>query len=185
MDSDQVLVKRTQQGDTRAFEVLVIKYQQQVFSLIYRLTNDRQVVEDLAQDIFHNAYRAIQNFQGKSSFFTWLYRITVNTCINHTKHQRTRRAVTSIEENVYGDHPASFETIDGPERAMENKELANQIAEAMSSLSEDKRTIILLRDLEGLSYEQIADIMGCPIGTVRSKLFRAREKMQSKLRAYL
>lgn len=186
MDSDQVLVDRSQQGDTKAFDVLVLKYQQQVFSLIYRLTSDRQAVEDLAQDIFHNAYRAIRHFQGKSSFFTWLYRITVNTCINFTKQQRLRRMITSVEENPYGDVPSpSHEEVDGPERALENKQLAGLIEKALTSISEDKRTILILRDIEGLSYEEIAAIMDCPIGTVRSRLFRAREKIQAKLRAYL
>jgi RNA polymerase sigma-70 factor (ECF subfamily) len=182
--SDQVLVKRCQKGDLAAFEMLVLKYQQNILNLIYHLTSSGEQVEDLAQDVFLKAFKAMKGFRGDSCFYTWLYRIAVNTCRNFMKFQRKRYNYEPLEENPPEPEDIRFHPQD-PVHSLEIKELSEEIDRAISSLNTEYRTVIILRDVEGLSYDEIAQVLGCPIGTVRSRLFRARTEMKDKLKAYL
>lgn len=149
------------------------------------MTNDKEAVEDLAQEVFHNAFKSIKSFQGKSTFFTWLYRIAINTSINFVK---TNAKISCAEDVSTSNGYSKIESLksDGtPETFLENKQLGQMLLDAILSLPEDKRTMIILRDIEGLSYEEIAEILNCPIGTVRSKLSRARTKVISKLKGHI
>jgi len=182
--SDQMLVERCQKGDLSAFEVLVLKYQQNVFNLIYHLTSNGEQVEDLAQEVFLKAFKALGGFRGDSCFYTWLYRIAVNTCRNFIKFQRKRGSYESLGENPPEPEDIRLHPQD-PVHSLEIKELFGEIDKAISSLNPEYRTVITLRDIEGLSYDEIAQVLGCPVGTVRSRLFRARTELKGKLRAHL
>jgi len=185
---DQQLVERAQRGDKRAFELLVLKYQRKLQRLLSRLVRDPGEVEDVTQEAFIKAYRALPNFRGDSAFYTWLYRIGINTAKNYLVASG-RRAPTSTgfdneEAESFEDADALRETAT-PENLMMGRQIAATINKAMDALPEDLRTAITLREIEGLSYEDIAGVMNCPIGTVRSRIFRARESIAAELRPLL
>ncbi len=185
---DQLLVERAQRGDKRAFEMLVTKYQRKLGRLLSRMVRDPGEVEDVTQEAFIKAYRALPNFRGESAFYTWLYRIAINTAKNYLV-ALGRRAPTSTEFDH--EEAESFEEAEGlrndatPEGELLGKEIATTVNKAMDALPEDLRTAISLREIEGLSYEEIANVMNCPIGTVRSRIFRAREAIAAELRPLL
>lgn len=185
---DQQLVVRAQQGDRQAFGLLVTKYQRKLARLLSRLIRDPAEVEDVAQEAFIKAYRALPTFRGDSAFYTWLYRIAVNTAKNYLVSQG-RRAPTSTEFD--SEDAETFEEgdqlrdVDTPDRLLLSKQIGETVNAAMESLPDELKTAIVLREIEGLSYEEIAQIMDCPIGTVRSRIFRAREAIAEKLRPLL
>jgi RNA polymerase sigma-70 factor, ECF subfamily len=187
-EADQALVERVQSGDKQAYGLLVAKYQRKLLRLISRLVRDPAEAEDVAQEAFIKAYRALAGFRGESAFYTWLYRIGVNTAKNWLV-ANGRRAPTSTEldnedaEN-YGESDL-LRDVDTPERLLMTKQIGETVNAAMSDLPEELRTAISLREIDGLSYEEIAQVMECPIGTVRSRIFRAREAIAGKLRPLL
>jgi RNA polymerase sigma-70 factor (ECF subfamily) len=189
-DSDALLVQRSQAGDTRAFELLVIKYQRRIQRLIARMVRDPGLVEDIAQETFIRAYRALGQFRGDAQFYTWLYRIAVNTAKKSLLEMRRDPLVLvhafkdddADETSGPDPEPSTMET---PEVLLASRELAAMVNAAMEALPEDLRQAITLREIEGLSYEDIAEIMQCPIGTVRSRIFRARESISQKIRPLL
>ena len=184
-DIDQQLVARAQAGDKQAFDLLVTKYQRKLGRLLARFIRDPGEVEDVAQEAFIKAYRALPSFRGDSAFYTWLYRIGINTAKNYLVAMG-RRAPTTTEFDA--DEAESFEDgdqlrdINTPESVLASKEIAATVQKAMEDLPDELRTAIELREIEGLSYEEIASIMNCPIGTVRSRIFRAREAIAARLR---
>lgn len=188
-DVDAVLVERVQQGDHNAFGLLVSKYERKVYRLIGRLVRDPAEVEDVAQEAFIKAYRALPQFRGESAFYTWLYRIAVNTAKNHL--QASNRRPTSRSDAPTGDDAEPFDEtenlsdINTPEAVIASRQIADTVNLAIEALPEELRTAIVLREIEGLSYEEIAQTMGCPIGTVRSRIFRAREAIAQRLRPLL
>lgn len=175
--TDQQLVARVQKGDTRAFDLLVLKYQHKIFALISRYVRDADEVQDVAQEAFIKAYRALPNFRGDSAFYTWLYRIAINTAKNYLVSRSRRPPGTDVEleDAEYHDSAGGLREIENPENALFGAELKAVVDGAITALPEDLRTAITLREFDGLSYEDIADIMDCPVGTVRSRIFRARE----------
>ena len=185
---DQLLVERAQRGDKRAFELLVEKYQRKLARLLSRLVRDPGEVEDVTQEAFVKAYRALPSFRGDSAFYTWLYRIGINTAKNYLVAMR-RRAPTST--GVDAEEAEGFESseqlrdINTPESLLLSKEIAATVNAAIESLPEELRSAIQLRELEGMSYEDIAKLMDCPIGTVRSRIFRAREAIARELKPLL
>jgi len=187
-DADAPLLERVKQGDVRAFEMLVVKYQRRIERLIGRMVRDVDLVPDIAQETFIRAYRAIGQFRGDSAFYTWLYRIAINTAKNYLVAMG-RRAPTTTGVDI--DEAENFEDADQlrdtntPESEFEGKEIAGAVNKAMDALPEDLRTAITLREIEGLSYDEIANVMNCPIGTVRSRIFRAREAIAADLRPLL
>lgn len=185
---DQALVERVQRGDKRAFELLVSKYQRKIFRLLSRLIRDPAEVEDVAQEAFIKAYRALPNFRGESAFYTWLYRIAINTAKNHLVAQG-RRAPTTTETEVEDaenfDDADQLRDYNTPDAMLLSRQVGEAVNRAIEKLPEDLRTAVVLRELEGLSYEEIAEAMNCPIGTVRSRIFRAREAIASELRPLL
>lgn len=187
-DIDQQLVARAQQGDKAAFELLVSKYQRKLLRLISRLVRDPAEAEDVAQDAFIKAYRALPQFRGDSAFYTWLYRIGVNTAKNFLVSQG-RRPPSSTEKDAEEaetfDDADALRDINTPESILLSKEIANTVNAAMAKLPEELRTAISLREIEGLSYDEISEVMNCPIGTVRSRIFRAREAIAAELRPLL
>jgi len=187
-DLDRQLVERAQRGDKHAFELLVSKYQRKLSRLLSRFIRDAGEVEDVAQEAFIKAYRALPSFRGDSAFYTWLYRIGINTAKNYLVAMG-RRAPTATEfdsEEAEGfDDGEQLRDINTPENVMMSKQIATTVNETMERLPEELRTAITLREIEGLSYEEIATIMNCPIGTVRSRIFRAREAIAEKLRPLL
>jgi len=190
-DSDLLLVERTLAGDQRAFELLVIKYQSRIQRLIGRMVRDVDLVEDIAQETFIRAYRALHQFRGDAQFYTWLYRIAVNTAkksLMELKHAPTvldggfQASDEEDETSQSRNEPTTEET---PESVLAAKEIAGVVNAAMEALPEDLRQAVTLREIEGLSYDEIAVIMNCPIGTVRSRIFRAREAISSRIRPML
>lgn len=185
---DQLLVERAQRGDKQAFGLLVSKYQRKLIRLLSRMIRDSAEVEDVAQEAFIKAYRALPSFRGDSAFYTWLYRIGINTAKNHLV-SRSRRAPTSTgfdsEMAETFDDADQLRDINTPERLLQTKQIGETVNAAMDALPEELRTAIMLRELDGLSYEDIAQAMNCPIGTVRSRIFRAREAVAAKLRPLL
>jgi RNA polymerase sigma-70 factor, ECF subfamily len=185
---DQQLVERVQRGDKQAFGLLVSKYQRKLARLLSRMIRDAAEVEDVTQEAFIKAYRALPSFRGDSAFYTWLYRIGINTAKNYLVSQG-RRAPTST--SVDSDDAESMEDgdllrhVDTPERLMMTKQIGQTVNAAMDALPEELRTAIVLREIEGLSYEEIATVMDCPIGTVRSRIFRAREAISERLKPML
>jgi RNA polymerase sigma factor RpoE len=185
---DQVLVERAQGGDKRAFDQLVSKYQRKLGRLLSRFVRDPAEVEDVSQEAFIKAYRALPSFRGDSAFYTWLYRIGINTAKNYLVSQG-RRAPTTTEFDT--DEAETFEDatqlrdINTPESLLLTKQIGETINGAMDALPEELRAAIVLREIDGMSYEEIAVIMDCPIGTVRSRIFRAREAVAAKLRPLL
>jgi len=187
-EADQLLVERVQQGDQQAFGLLVSKYQRRLARLISRLVRDPAEVEDVAQEAFIKAYRALPGFRGESAFYTWLYRIGINTAKNYLA-ARGRRAPTTTEfdteEAETFDDGEQLRDQNTPERILMSKQIGATVNAAMEALPEDLRQAIVLREIDGLSYEEIAQVMACPIGTVRSRIFRAREAIAEKLRPLL
>ena len=187
-DIDQQLVARAQRGEKHAFELLVAKYQRKLGRLIGRLVRDPAEVEDVAQEAFIKAYRALPQFRGESAFYTWLYRIGVNSAKNFLMTQG-RRAPTSTEKDA--EEAETFEEAEQlrdnntPESVLMSRQVAETVNAAMARLPEELRTAITLREIEGMSYDEIADVMNCPIGTVRSRIFRAREAIAAELRPLL
>lgn len=185
--ADQELVVRAQSGDKRAFDLLVLKYQQKVSNLIARYIRDSSEVLDVSQDAFLKAYRALPGFRGESAFYTWLYRIAVNTVKNHLVAQGRRPPGDDIEADLAEqmDMGVRLRETSTPERQLLSDEIARTVQDALDDLPGDLRTAIMLRELEGMSYEEIATAMDCPIGTVRSRIFRAREAIDKRLRPLL
>ena len=187
-DVDQQLVARAQRGEKHAFDLLVAKYQRRLARLIGRLVRDPAEVEDVAQEAFIKAYRALPQFRGDAAFYTWLYRIGVNTAKNFLMSQG-RRAPTSTEkdneEAVTFDDAEQLRDSNTPESVLMSRQVAETVNAAMGRLPEELRTAITLREIEGMSYDEIADVMDCPIGTVRSRIFRAREAIATELRPLL
>ena len=191
-DADALLVERAKRGDTRAFEMLVVKYQRRIERLVGRMVRDADQVQDIAQESFIRAYRALPQFRGESAFYTWLYRIAVNTAKKSLVELKRDIVVPESTLGSGGDDGdetsrAENELSDGetPEAVLASKEIAAAVNAAIEALSEDLRQAITLREIEGLSYEEIADVMSCPIGTVRSRIFRAREAIAARLRPLL
>jgi RNA polymerase sigma-70 factor (ECF subfamily) len=185
---DQQLVLRAQRGDKRAFELLVLKYQRKLGRLLSRFVRDAAEVEDVTQEAFIKAYRALPSFRGDSAFYTWLYRIAINTAKNYLVAMG-RRAPTSTgfdnEEAENFEDAEQLRDSNTPESELQGKQIAATVNKAVDALPEDLRTAITLREIEGLSYEEIASVMNCPIGTVRSRIFRAREAIATELRPLL
>lgn len=185
---DQQLVERAQRGDKRAFELLVIKYQRKLGRLLSRMVRDPGEVEDVTQEAFIKAYRALPNFRGESAFYTWLYRIAINTAKNYLVALGRRAPTTTEFDNEDAesfDDAEALRDTSTPENLMMGREVATAVNRAVEALPEDLRTAITLREIEGLSYEEIAGVMNCPIGTVRSRIFRAREAIAVELRPLL
>lgn len=184
---DQALVERVQHGDKTAFDALVRKYQHKIAKLIGRYVSDQSEVLDVAQETFIKAYRALPSFRGESAFYTWLYRIAINTAKNHLVAQGRRPPDADIDatEAEQFDGQSALKEYGSPERMVLKDEMERVIYQAIDELPEDLRTAITLRELEGMSYEEIAQTMACPIGTVRSRIFRAREAIDNKLRPLL
>ncbi|MDQ5898685.1 MAG: polymerase sigma factor RpoE [Pseudomonadota bacterium] len=191
-EADQQLVERVRQGDMQAFEMLVVKYQRRIERLIGRFVRDVDLVPDIAQETFIRAYRAIPQFRGESAFYTWLYRIAVNTAKKALSDMRrdpvmTDSALAGASQEDEGterrEHELSHD--ETPEALMASREIADTVNSAIEALPEDLRQAIVLREIEGLSYDEIAEVMACPIGTVRSRIFRAREAIAARLRPLL
>ena len=190
-DADALLIERVKRGDQKAFELLVIKYQRKIERLIARMVRDSDLIQDIAQETFIRAYRALPQFRGESAFYTWLYRIAVNTAKKTLVELKRDPLVTEAALSASDDEDETSrvenELSDGetPEAVMASKEIAATVNAAIEALSDDLRQAITLREIEGLSYEEIADVMNCPIGTVRSRIFRAREAIAERLRPLL
>jgi RNA polymerase sigma-70 factor (ECF subfamily) len=190
-DADALLIERIKRGDQKAFELLVIKYQRKIERLIGRMVRDVDLVQDIAQETFIRAYRAIPQFRGESAFYTWLYRIAVNTAkkslVDLKRDPTINESALMSSDDDDETSRVENELSDGetPEAVLASKEIAATVNAAIEALSEDLRQAITLREIEGLSYEEIADVMNCPIGTVRSRIFRAREAIAEKLRPLL
>jgi RNA polymerase sigma-70 factor (ECF subfamily) len=184
---DHDLVARVKRGERGAFDLLVRKYQHKIAKLVARYVYDRAEVEDVTQEVFIKAYRALSGFRGDSAFYTWLYRIAINTAKNYLVFQGRRPPSTDIEaEDVeLTDEGSSLREISTPEHSVLTDEIARTVTRALNELPEDLRMAITLREIEGLSYEEIAAIMECPIGTVRSRIFRAREAIDKELKPLL
>ena len=190
-DTDLQLVERTVAGDQRAYELLVLKYQRRIERLIARMVRDTDLVQDIAQETFLRAYRALHQFRGEAQFYTWLYRIAVNTAKKALLDMKRNPVVTESalqasddedETSRPGNEPINEET---PETVLAAQEIAAAVNAAMDALPEDLRQAVTLREIEGLSYEEIATVMGCPIGTVRSRIFRAREAISARVKPLL
>ena len=187
-DVDAELVARVQKGDKRAFDLLVLKYQRKIMRLLSRMLNNHAEVEDIAQETFIKAYRALPQFRGDSAFYTWLYRIAINTARNWLSSNQRKMLVSDTFETKDGETFSQSDNlidIDTPESRMVSSEIAQTVNKAIEDLPEDLRTAIVLREIEGLSYEEIAQTMECPIGTVRSRIFRAREAIAARLKPVL
>jgi RNA polymerase sigma-70 factor (ECF subfamily) len=191
IDPDSLLVDRVKRGDMHAFEMLVVKYQRRVQRLVARMVRDPEQVEDIAQETFIRAYRALPQFRGESAFYTWLYRIAVNTAKKTLMDMKRDPVVTESALASRGDsnETSSLEnelsTAETPEAVLASREVAQAVNAAIEALPEDLRQAIVLREIEGLAYEEIASVMNCPIGTVRSRIFRAREAIALRLRPLL
>ena len=190
-DSDAVLVQRAVAGDQRAFELLVIKYQRRLQRLIGRLVRDTDLVEDIAQETFIRAYRALPQFRGESQFYTWLYRIAVNTAKKFLQERKRSPTMSDRAFVANEDNDETFRVVaepindETPESVLAAKEIAAAVNSGLAALPLDLRQALTLREIEGLSYEEIAAVMDCPMGTVRSRIFRARELISAKLKPML
>jgi len=182
-DTDQQLVQRAQRGDLRAFDLLVLKYQGRIGALVSRYVSDAGEVEDITQEAFIKAYRALDKFRGDSAFYTWLYRIASNAAKNHLVAKGRRPgADTTIEDAEAFEQAGLISESTTPEAVVMSEELAQVVTEAMDALPEELRAALTLRELEGLSYDDIAAVLECPVGTVRSRIFRARESIDERVR---
>jgi RNA polymerase sigma-70 factor (ECF subfamily) len=191
-DTDLMLVERTVAGDQKAFELLVIKYQRRIERLIGRMVRDVDLVEDIAQETFIRAYRALAQFRGDAQFYTWLYRIAVNTAKKALMDLKRDPLVSESALRGGGDDEDETSAVENeltssetPETVLAAKEIAATVNSAMEALPDELRQAVTLREIEGLSYEEIAEVMSCPIGTVRSRIFRAREAISAKVRPML
>jgi len=187
-EADRILVERVQAGDKQAFGLLVTKYQRKLARLVSRMVRDPAEVEDIVQDSFIRAYKALPNFRNDSAFYTWLYRIGINTAKNWLVTHGRRAQLTSTtdgEDAENYDEPELLRNNETPERLLMTKQIGETVNAVVEALPEDLRTALTLREIEGLSYEEIADVMDCPIGTVRSRIFRARDAIALKLRPLL
>jgi RNA polymerase sigma-70 factor (ECF subfamily) len=184
---DQTLVEQVQRGDKQAFDVLVLKYQNKIIQLVNRYVHDSDEARDVAQEAFIKAYRAIGRFRGDSAFYTWLYRIAINTAKNYlvASGRRPPRSDIDAQDAEQYEGATGLKEYATPERLLQKDEIQDAIAEAIDALPDDLRTAITLRELEGLSYEEIAQTMDCPIGTVRSRIFRARDAIDTRLKPLL
>lgn len=181
---DSLLVQKCKGGDRGAFEILVVKYHRQIIALCYRLTGERESAEDLAQEAFLKAFRAIGSFREDSSFYTWLYRIAVNVCLTYRSSHERKLAEAAIRESGNDENSMPLEfgaTEQTPEKRVLQKELGAEIRKALEGLPDDFRSALLLREIDGLSYEEIAEILDVPPGTVKSRIFRGREELKKKL----
>ncbi len=186
-DEDQLLVERVQRGDKRAFDLLVLKYQHKILGLIVRFVHDSHEAQDVAQEAFVKAYRALKNFRGDSAFYTWLYRIAINTAKNYlvSRGRRPPDSDVSADDAEFYDGAHGLKDIESPERVLLRDEIEATVHRAIQQLPEDLRTALTLREFDGLSYEDIASVMQCPVGTVRSRIFRAREAVDKALQPLL
>jgi RNA polymerase sigma-70 factor, ECF subfamily len=187
--ADKRLVERVQRGDKQAFDLLVLKYQHRIIKLVSRYIRDPSDAMDVAQDAFLKAYRALPNFRGESAFYTWLYRIAINTAKNYlvtqSRHLLETEVIPENEEGEQFELESTLKEYSTPENMVLTDEIQATIVAAIDDLPDDLRTAILLREVEGLSYEEIANVMGCPVGTVRSRIFRARESVDNRLKPLL
>jgi len=186
-ETDQQLVAKVQKGDSRAFDLLVLKYQHKIFGLISRYVHDADEVQDVAQEAFIKAYRAMPRFRGDSAFYTWLYRIAINTAKNHlvSRSRRPPGSDVEVEDAEYYEGGGALRDIESPENVLFGAELKAVVEQAIGNLPDDLKTAVTLREFDGLSYEDIADIMDCPVGTVRSRIFRAREAIDLQVKEQL
>ena len=186
-ETDQQLVARVQNGDTRAFDLLVLKYQHKILGLISRYVHDADEVQDVAQEAFIKAFRALPRFRGDSAFYTWLYRIAINTAKNHlvSRSRRPPGSDIDVDDAEYYEAGGALRDIENPENALFGAELKAVVDQAIENLPDDLRTAVTLREYDGLSYEDIAEIMDCPVGTVRSRIFRAREAIDTRVKEQL
>ena len=184
---DQALVERVQKGDKQAFDVLVLKYQNKIIQLIYRYVHDPEEAQDVAQEAFIKAYKALGRFRGDSAFYTWLYRIAINTAKNYlvASSRRPPKSDIDAQDAEQYEGAVGLKEYATPERMLLRDEIQTSIAQAIDELPDELRTAITLRELEGLSYEEIAQTMDCPIGTVRSRIFRARDAIDTRLKPLL
>lgn len=180
---DEELVARVQQGDKKAYDLLVIKYQHKIVQLVNRYLKDPSEAQDVAQEAFIKAYRAIGSFRGESTFYTWLYRIAINTAKNYlvSRTRRSSQYEVDIQDAEAVENAPQLQGTDTPERLLLNEEIIKTIRATIDDLPQEMRTAIMLREFEGMSYEEIAEAMECPVGTVRSRIFRAREAIDTKL----
>lgn len=183
VDVDQMLVQRVQSGDKTAFDLLVKKYQHKIVGLISRYVYDHHEAFDVAQEAFIKAYRALPGFRGDSAFYTWLYRIAINTAKNHlvARGRRPPDVDVDVVDAQYFDSDSHLRDIDTPENNLYRDQLEQVINRVLDKLPEDLRVALTLREFEGMSYEEIANVMGCPVGTVRSRIFRAREAIDNEI----
>jgi RNA polymerase sigma-70 factor, ECF subfamily len=184
-ETDQQLVERVQRGDKRAYDLLVLKYQHRIVSLVSRYMRDQSEVLDVTQEAFIKAYRALPGFRGDSAFYTWLYRIAINTAKNYLV-SRSRRPPDSdidVDQGDYQGESLALSDIEGPENRLEADQLEAVVYKAIDDLPEELKIAVTLREFDGLSYEEIAGVMDCPVGTVRSRIFRAREAIEKKIAA--
>jgi RNA polymerase sigma-70 factor (ECF subfamily) len=181
--TDQQLVERVQAGDKTAFDLLVLKYQHKIMSLVSRNVRDSAEVQDVTQEAFIKAYKALPRFRGDSAFYTWLYRIAINTAKNHlmAKSRRPPGSDVDLEDAEFYESATALKDVASPENELFGEELKEVVNRAITQLPEDLRTAVTLREFDGLSYEEIADVMECPVGTVRSRIFRAREAIDKAL----
>lgn len=185
-ETDQQLVRRAQKGDSRAFDLLVLKYQGRIAALVSRYVNDPADIEDVTQEAFIKAYRALAKFRGDSAFYTWLYRIAANAAKNYlVARGRRPSSDADVDDAEYFDEGESLRDVETPENHYFGRELATVVKSALESLPEELRAALMLREFDGLSYEEIAEVMACPVGTVRSRIFRAREAVDSRVRAQM
>ncbi|MEZ5558346.1 MAG: RNA polymerase sigma factor RpoE [Pseudomonadales bacterium] len=182
-ETDKELVRRVQKGDRRAFDLLFGRYQHKIVNLVGRYLRDPEDVADVVQESFIKAFRALPRFRGESAFYTWLYRIAINTAKNHmvARSRRPPAVDVDIDDAEYYEGAHALRDIDTPEAALANIELSREIDAAIAELPDDLRSAVTLREFDGLTYEQIAEIMDCPVGTVRSRIFRAREAIDKRI----
>lgn len=186
-DTDKELVKRVQKGDQAAFDMLFARYQVKILNLISRYVRDSEEVQDVAQEAFIKAYRALPRFRGDSAFYTWLYRIAINTAKNHlvARSRRPPSMDVDIQDADYRDDADMLRDTEDPESALSRDQLQETIHKALADLPDDLRSALTLREFDGLSYEQIAQVLDCPVGTVRSRIFRAREFVDERMQPML
>jgi len=180
-------VAQVQQGDKSAYDILVLRYQHRIVQLVNRYVNDHSEAQDVAQEAFMKAYRAIGSFRGESAFYTWLYRIAINTAKNYlvSRSRRSADYQIDVQDAEAIENAPQLQGVDTPERELLSDEIAQTVMLAIEELPEEMRMAIILREIEGMSYEEIAEVMDCPVGTVRSRIFRAREAIDSKLKSLL
>lgn len=186
-ETDKELVRRVKKGDKHAFDLLFLRYQHKIVNLVARYLRDPEEVEDVAQEAFIKAFRALPRFRGESAFYTWLYRIAINTAKNHlvARSRRPPGTDVDVEDAEFMDGTDALKESESPEAALARDELSEAIDEAIRGLPDDLRSAVTLREFDGLSYEQIAEVMDCPVGTVRSRIFRAREAIDKAIQPVL